>query len=101
MSSAGVGCGPAARLLALLEIVLDQPNDADGHFAEAIDFSRGMESPVWTARCQLDWAQTWMDRGAVAWAAQLTDDADTTAGMLALPALQRQWMNLRDQLDRK
>jgi signal peptidase I len=101
MSSAGVGCGPTARLLALLEIVLDQPNDADGHFAEAIDFSRGMTSPVWTARCQLDWAQTWMDRGEVAWAAQLTDDADTTAGMLALPALQRQWMNLRDQLDRE
>jgi signal peptidase I len=101
MSSAGVACGPAARLLALLEIVLDQPNDADRHFGEAIDFGRGMRSPVWMARCQLDWAQTWMDRGEVAWATQLTDDADTTAGMLALPALQRQWMNLRDQLDRE
>jgi tetratricopeptide (TPR) repeat protein len=100
LCSGGVACGPASRVLALVEVLLGRPADADRHFAEAIAFSRELMSPVWMARCQLDWAQTWLDRGETAWAAQLTDAADETAGALALPALGRQWATLRDQLDR-
>ncbi len=100
MCTGSVGGGPSARLLAILENLLGCPADADRHFAEAIAFSRRLMSPVWVARCQLDWAQTWMERGETAWAAQLVDDADAAAGMLALPALRLQWGSLRDQLDR-
>jgi hypothetical protein len=46
------------------------------------------------ARSQLEWAKTCMDRGETGRAAKLTDEADATAGMLALPALQRQWEEL-------
>ncbi len=99
MTSGSVGCGPASRLLANLEVLLGRPTDADRHFDEAIAFSRGLMSPVWMARCQLDWAQTWLERGETTRAAQLTDEADATAGALALPALGRQWAALRDQLD--
>ncbi len=100
MCSGGAGCGPASRLLAIQEMLLGRPAEADRHFAEAIAFSREFSSPVWTARCQLDWAQTWLDRGETVLAAQLTDAADDAAGELALPALGRQWTALRDQLDR-
>jgi len=99
MCAGEVACGPAARLLAVLENLLGHPADADRHFDEAIAFSRGLMSPVWVARCQLEWAQTWVERGETAWATQLADDADATAGMLALPALRLQWASLQDQLD--
>ncbi len=99
LCSGPVGCGPTARLLALLENLLGHRSDADRHFAEAVSFSRRLASPVWTARCQLEWAQTRFDRGQVAEASELTDEADASAGDLALPALCRQWTALRDQLD--
>jgi hypothetical protein len=99
MSVGAVGCGPASRLLALLEILLGHPTEADRHFGEAVTFSHRLISPVWVARCQLDWAQTRLDRGETTEAAGLTDEADAVAGTLALPALGRQWSALRDQLD--
>jgi hypothetical protein len=99
MCAGAVGCGPAARLLALLEILLGRPAEADRHFAQALTFSHRLRSPVWVARCQLDWAQTRADRGERTEAARLTDEADAVAGTLALPALGRQWAALRDQLD--
>jgi tetratricopeptide (TPR) repeat protein len=99
MCSGPAGYGPTARLLALLETLLGRPDDADRHFAEAVAFSRRLMSPVWTARCQLEWAQTRFDRGQLAEASELTDDADHAAGEFALPALCRQWTALRDQLD--
>jgi len=100
MCMGAVSGGPAARLLAILENLLGRPTDADRHFAEVVDFSRRLMSPVWVARCQLDWAQTWIERGETTLAAQLAAEADAAAGMLALPALRLQWASLRDQLDR-
>ncbi|HEY5250446.1 MAG TPA: hypothetical protein VIJ09_02235 [Acidimicrobiales bacterium] len=99
LSSGTVGCGPTARLLALLEILLGRPVDADQHFAEAVAFSEHLMSPVWTARCRLDWAQTQLDRGQTADAHRLTEEADAAAGELDLPALCRQWTTVRDELD--
>ena len=46
MCSGGAGCGPASRLLAIQEMLLGRPADADRHFAEAIAFSREFSSPV-------------------------------------------------------
>lgn len=60
MGSSGISCGPAARLLAMLEHTLGWEDHADWHFADAIESSRRFNSPVWTARCHLDWAKTWM-----------------------------------------
>jgi hypothetical protein len=99
LGSGPVGCGPASRLLALLETLLGRPADADRHFAQAVAFSHGLMSPVWLARCQLEWAQILFERGETPRAARLTDDADAAAGDLALPALGRQWTALRDRLD--
>ena len=63
MGSGPVGCGPASRLLALLETLLGRPAEADRHFAQAVAFSRGLMSPVWVARCLLDWAHIVFERG--------------------------------------
>jgi hypothetical protein len=95
----GVPTGPAARLLALLEHVLGRTEEADRHFAEAVEFSRRLMSPVWTARCQLDWAETWLVRGEIARTVQLIYAADATMEMLELPALRRQSANLRNRLN--
>ena len=100
MCAGAVGCGPSARVLALLETLLGRPADADRHFADAVASSHALVSPVWTARCQLDWAQARFDRGQTAEAVELIDDADRAAGEFALPALGRQWAGLREQLDR-
>ena len=95
----GVPTGPVARLLALLEHVLGRTEEADRHFAEAVEFSRRLMSPVWTARCQLDWAETWLVRGEIAQTVQLIYAADATMEMLELPALRRQSANLRNRLN--
>lgn len=100
MCADGVSAGPASRLLALLELVLGRPDDADRHFAEAIAYSRRLESPVWTARCQLDWAETWIARGDAVEATRLIDDAETAMGTLVLPTLRRQSSDLRHRLGR-
>jgi tetratricopeptide (TPR) repeat protein len=99
LGSGPVGCGPASRLLALLEALLGQPEEADRHFAQAVIGSQEIMSPVWVARCHLEWAEILFERGERSAAARLTDDADDAAGDLALPALGRQWTALRDRLD--
>ena len=99
-ATGGINCGPTARLLALLEDVLDRPDDADRHFADAVEQSRSLISPVWIARCQLDWASCLLARNDTQGARELIDDADATIGTLMLPALQQQAMELRTQLSR-
>jgi class 3 adenylate cyclase len=98
VGTGGISCGPAARILALLEEVLDLAGQSDPHFASAIALSRRSESPVWIARCQLDWAEALLTRGEVAAAIELVDAADATIGALTLPELQRQSAELRARL---
>jgi hypothetical protein len=95
----GISCGPASRLLALLEQTLGRPDDADRHFGHAVEFSTGLGSPVWTARCTLDWAEMWATRGETAGAGHLVDEADAVMGSLDLPALRQQSAGLRLRLD--
>ena len=82
MMSGGISNGPTARLLARLELVLDRTDDADRHFAESIEQSRSLGSPVWIARCCLDWAESLADRGETARARELVDDANAAIGSL-------------------
>ena len=98
MWSDGILCGPAARLLAKLEHTLGWTDHADWHFAEAIESGRRLESPVWTARCQLDWASTWIERGEIVRAVQLIYAADAAMDAHELPALERQASMLKRRL---
>jgi predicted ATPase/class 3 adenylate cyclase len=98
LGTGGISLGPAARVLALLEQLLDRPADADRHHADAVTMANEMRSPVWSARCGLDWADALLTRGDASRAAALTDDADAAIGSLTLPALQQQSANLRSRL---
>jgi hypothetical protein len=94
----GLVAGPAARLLALLEQMLGRVEEADRHFAQAIEFSSRLGSPVWVARCELDWAEAWIARGAPDRAARSLQAAEDAMGSLDLPALRRQAADVRDGL---
>jgi class 3 adenylate cyclase len=96
--SGGIVCGPVARLLAQIEDLLDRPDDADRHFAASIEQSQSLGSAVWTARCQLDWAESLLARVETSRARGLVDAADATIGPLTLPALQQRAAGLRDRL---
>jgi class 3 adenylate cyclase len=97
-ATGGIAFGPHARLLARLEDVLDRPADADRHYAEAIEQSERLISPVWVARCSLDWAASLLERGEAERARELVDAADATMGTLTLPRLRQQSSGLREQL---
>ncbi len=98
VGTGGIGLGPASRLLALLETLLARPADADRHFEASIAKAQELMSPVWIARCQLDWATALRDRAETARARHLVDAADATIGSLTLPALQEQSARLRGLL---
>jgi class 3 adenylate cyclase len=98
LATGGITTGPAARHLARLETVLDRPGDADRHFAEAIEQSRSLGSPVWIARCCLDWAESLADRDERVRAQELVDEANAAIGSLTLPRLQDQSATLNARL---
>jgi class 3 adenylate cyclase len=97
-ATGGIAFGPTARLLARLEDVLDRPADADRHYADAIEQSERLISPVWIARCRLDWAVSLLERGEAERARELVDAAGATMGTLTLPRLRDQMTDLRAQL---
>jgi hypothetical protein len=96
--SAGIWCGPVARILARFEDLLDRPDVANEHFADAITQSKNVMSPVWVARCQLDWAECLIARGDTSRAVELANATDETIGHLMLPALKQQSADLRGTL---
>jgi hypothetical protein len=98
VGTGGIGLGPAARLLANLETVLDRPDDADRHFADAIEQSRELGSPVWIARSCLDWAEALVARGERDRARELAADAETAMGSLGLTRLEQQAAALGERL---
>jgi len=98
LATGGITTGPTARHLARLEAVLDLPDDADRHFAESIEQSRQLDSPVWIARCCLDWAESLAERGETERARQLVAEAGAAIGSLALPRLQDQLSTLSARL---
>ena len=46
----GINLGPATRLLALVESVLDRHDAAAVNFARAVESADRLESPIWSAR---------------------------------------------------
>jgi hypothetical protein len=98
LATGGITTGPTARHLARLETVLDRPGDSDRHFAESIEQSRQLGSPVWIARCCLDWAESLADRGEPVRARELVHEANTAIGSLTLPRLQDQSSTLDARL---
>jgi hypothetical protein len=99
VGTGGIHLGPVARLLALLELTLDQPAEADAHFAAAIGQSASLGSPVWVARDCLDWAESLAARGEPDRARELVAQADAAIAGLPLPRLERQSAELRAILD--
>ncbi len=95
LGTGGIMCGPATRLVACLEAVLGQDEQSNTSFAAAIEDADRSESPIWRARCRLDWAETLLARGDSERATALIDEAEHAIGDLDLPAVQRQLREVR------
>jgi class 3 adenylate cyclase/tetratricopeptide (TPR) repeat protein len=91
--------GPVARLLAGLELVTDRPEDADRHFEKSLEQSIDYQTPLWTARCALDWAESRYHRGDLDHAQDLLEQAQEAMNGLVLPALERQAADLASRLN--
>jgi hypothetical protein len=96
----GITLGPVARLLGRAEYQLGDTDAADRHFGEAIELARSLASPLWIARCQLDWSKTFLERNDPARAAELADAAEAAIGSLVLPVLQQQLVATRERIVR-
>ena len=91
----GINLGPATRLLALVESVLDRHDAAAVNFARAVESADRFGSPIWSARTRLDWAGHLRVRGQADRADARINEAAATMGDLDLPALRRQLSELR------
>ena len=58
VDAAWAAWGPVARPLALLAAADDRPDDAAGHFAEALELARGWAARGWALRVIGDWLAT-------------------------------------------
>ncbi len=95
LGTGGIMCGPAARLVARLEAVLGNDERSDLAFVAAIEDADRLESPIWRARCRLEWAACLLGREKTEVASTLIDEAQAAMGDLDLPALRRQLSELR------
>ena len=60
----GIICvGPAARVLGSLAALLERWDEAEAHFARALELSQGLGSPTWAARTRLDFGRALLRRG--------------------------------------
>ncbi len=96
LGTGGIMCGPATRLVARLEAVLGDDDGSDRSFAAAVEDADRLESPIWRARCRLDWAEQLLSRAEVDRARVLIDEAEAAIGELDVPAVRRQLSELRD-----
>jgi DNA-binding SARP family transcriptional activator/tetratricopeptide (TPR) repeat protein len=88
VAGVGVAClGPAARVLGKLAAMAGKGDDAAAHFERALKISADLQSPVWLAHSQLDYASA-IGRGNRAF--ELASDATETAQRMGLSAVARQ-----------
>lgn len=82
----GVLClGPTARVLGVLAARLGRWDDAEAHFARALELCDALESPPWSARTRLDYGRTLARRGGRrARASTLLHDAEAAASALGM-----------------
>jgi hypothetical protein len=79
--------GAATRYLGLLAWLSDRHEVAEARFAEALAFSRGLESPLWTAHTLADWAGMRIARGDIAGSQPLVAEVAAIADRHALVAI--------------
>jgi len=82
--------GPADRLLGGLAALRGRPDDAERHFAAAIELARSAGAPPWIARVEHDWARTRIARGEHDRAQPLVESALGTAEALGMRVLAEQ-----------
>jgi hypothetical protein len=84
----GIICvGPAARVLGSLAALLERWDEAEAHFARAVELSQGLGSPTWAARTRFDFGRALLRRGRPedrARVQQLLCDASTAASSLGM-----------------
>jgi class 3 adenylate cyclase/tetratricopeptide (TPR) repeat protein len=95
----GVQFGPVARLLGRLEDLLGRTDEADLHYEQGLDQSRRFETPLWTARCALDWAESLVGRARAGEVAELLAEVDAAMADLSLPAVEAQAGRLRSLVE--
>ena len=54
---------PTAYYLGVLAASLGRHQEADAHFARAVELSEGFEAPLFTAACRLAWGEALLERG--------------------------------------
>jgi DNA-binding SARP family transcriptional activator/tetratricopeptide (TPR) repeat protein len=79
--------GPVARYLGKLALALGEREVAVAHFEQAVAASDRVNSPLWRANAQIDYAAALNDRSVKGH--QMRDDAARTAAKLRLPAVAR------------
>ena len=89
-ATGGISLGAPERVLALLHDALGDDATADRYYDAALRAHEHLRSPTWTARSQLDWAESLQRRGHTDEAATLREAARTTlAGTELLVSRQR------------
>jgi len=90
--------GAVALYLGMLATVLGRFDDADAHFAEAIDIHQRLQAPYWIARTQLEHARMLLDRRGCddsPRAAVLLEQVEATADEYGFAGLTRHAAALR------
>jgi tetratricopeptide (TPR) repeat protein len=88
VAGVGVAClGPTARVLGKLAGMTGNGSAAAAHFERALEISARLETPLWLAHSQLDYASA-IGRGNRAF--ELASDAAETAERMGLSAVARQ-----------
>jgi class 3 adenylate cyclase len=90
--------GVVAFYLGILATALDHFDDADAHFAEALEIHEGLRAPYWIARTKLEQARMLDARGGPddrARATVLLDKVEATAQEYGFAALMRHAAGLR------
>jgi class 3 adenylate cyclase len=90
--------GSVSRHLGLLATVLGRFEDAERHFADAIDMAQRLESPPLGARAQCDYAELLLERAAggdVEQARRLSGESLATARQLGMKVLAERALGLK------
>ena len=79
---------PIAHYLGRLAETLGRPEDADRHFARAIELEEGFRAPLFTAATRLTWGRALGDRGEHERGRELLEQALAAGRELAIPRIE-------------
>jgi tetratricopeptide (TPR) repeat protein len=92
VASVSICFGPAATPLGVLASVLGKYDEAEVHFARAIEQTAAMQAPALHAQALRDYASMLLDRGSAAdreRAARMLDEVIATAEQFGMPTLEQ------------